>query len=159
MFVDTDNLSVENQIFSSLKRLAESYGFEFSSDGEITKGSIIRKKIGYLFNWLGQHTDPDEVMSKMKYAIQLAKIQKVQSEINKNNFEGAAAFISSTKDIPDLNIFLGSIAIVKRNGTQLDIIELSTDQMIFLENNPQLRNNPAKFWKEYQNSLIKTTVF
>ena len=157
IFVGTDNLVIENKIYVSYKRLLESYGFEFYNDGEIIVGSVIRKRIGYFFNWLGQHIDPDELIRKIKYAVELAKIQKVQSEINRNNFEAAAVFINSTKDIADLNIFIGSMAIVKRNGSELNMIELTSEQMMFLDENPHLRNNPPKFWEAYQKSVEKTT--
>ena len=155
IYLNTTDKDIAERLFLSLKRFLESYGFEFKNDGELIRGSWIRKNIGYLFNWLGQHIDPDEIMRKIMHTIQLAKIQKVQSEINKNNFEGTAAFINSTKYIPDLNIFLGSMAIVKRNGTELNIIELSTDQMMFLEDNPHLRNNPAKFLEAFNNHVLK----
>ena len=155
IYLDTTDKDIAERLFLSLKRFLESYGFEFKNDGELIKGSWIRRNISYLFNWLGQHIDPDEIMRKIIHTIQLAKIQKVQSEINKNNFEGAAAFINSTKYIPDINIFLGSMAIVKRNGTELNMIELSTDQMTFLEDNPHLRNNPAKFLEAFNNQVLK----
>ena len=155
IFVDTDKLSVENQIYSSFKRLLESYGFEFYSDGEVIKGSVIRKKIGYFFNWSGQNVDPDEIMRKTKHAIELAKIELVQSEINRNNFEAALGFVKETKDVENISIFSGSMVCIKHQG-EVKIIELSTEQKIFLKDNPQLRNNPAKFWEEYQKSLDKS---
>jgi ATP-dependent helicase YprA (DUF1998 family) len=155
IFVDTDNLSVENQIYSSFKRLLESYGFEFSSDGEIIKGSVIRQKIGYFFNSLGQHTDPDEIVRKTKHAIELAKIDLVQSEINRNNFEAANGFINAVKDSDNVFLFIGSMICIKHQG-EVKIIELTTEQKMFLNDNPQLRNNPAKFWEEYQKSLDKS---
>jgi hypothetical protein len=88
-------------------------------------------------------------MRKAKHAVELAKIQKVQSEINRNNFEGAAAFVNATQHIDNINVFMGSVAIVKRYKGELNIIELSTDQMMFLEDNPQLKNNPQKFLEKY----------
>lgn len=47
------------------------------------------------------------------------------------------------------------MAIVKRNGSELTMVELSTDQLMFLEDHPYLRNNPAKFWDVYQESFDK----
>lgn len=154
LYLGTEDKVRAERVFQSLKTLLESYGYDFFQDGELLKGSWIRQKIGYLFNWVGTHIDPDEIMRKAKHAVELAKIQKVQSEINRNNFEGAAAFVNSTKDIENLNVFIGSMAIVKRNGGELNMIELSTEQMMFLEDNPQLRNNPVKFLEAY-NKMIE----
>lgn len=151
IYLDNDEESSSERFYNSYKRLIESYGFEFTTDGELIKGSWIRRKIGYVFNWLGNQVDPDEVARKVKHALELSKIQKVQSEVNKNNYEAAAAFINATKEIPNLTTFMGSLAIIKRGG-ELNILELSTEQMIYLENNPQLRNNPQKFLEHYHSN-------
>ncbi len=143
IYLDTKNLEIADNYFIALKKLFESYGFEFCFDGELEKGSWIRKKISYLFSWLGNFVSPDEVARKTKHAIELSKIQKVQSEINKNNFEGAAAFINAVQHIDNVVTLMGSLAIVKTDGKELQIIELNTEQMILLENNPHLKNNPA----------------
>ncbi|AHW62297.1 protein of unknown function [Draconibacterium orientale] len=149
IYLDTNNKEIAEQVYASYKRLIESFGFEFTNDGEIINGSWIQQKISYAFSWLGNFISPDEVARKTKYAIELAKIQKVQSEVNRNNFEGAAAFITSIQHLDNAMTLMGSLAIVKLHGTELQIFELTTEQMIFLENNPQLRNNPVLFMEEY----------
>jgi hypothetical protein len=87
-------------------------------------------------------------MRKTKHAIELAKIELVQSEINRNNFEAALGFVKETKDVDDISIFSGSMVCIKHQG-EVKIIELSTEQKIFLKDNPQLRNNPALFLEQY----------
>lgn len=147
IYLDTNNLDLAENYFFTLKSLFVIHGFEFKDDGIFKKGSWIRDKIAFIFKSIGTHFEPDEAIRKVKHAVELAKIQKVQSEINKNNFEAAAAFLNSTKEFENICTFMGSLAIVK-HGTDLNIIELSTDQMMHLEDNPQLKINPGELLKE-----------
>jgi len=107
----------------------------------------IKEKILFVINWAKTKIDPDEIFDKTKHAIELAKIEKVQSEINKNNLEGAGSFLKSVENIPVITTLMGSLLIVKLPDSdgisQLKIRILTTDEMIFLNKNPQLCNSPA----------------
>ena len=148
IYLDTNKKELAEVYFRTLKKLFECHGFEFVDNGIFRKGSWIIEKIKFIFKPISKHFEPDEAIRKIKHAVELAKIQKVQSEINKNNFEAAAAFVSMSDNFESSAVFMGSLVMVKHNK-DLKIIELSTDQMIFLEDNPQLRNNPVLFLEQY----------
>ena len=90
-------------------------------------------------------------MQKTKRAIELAKIELVQSEINRNNFEAAIGFINATKDADNISDFSGSMVCVKYQG-EVKIVELSTEQKMFLKDNPQLKNKPRRFLEVFNQS-------
>ena len=79
-------------------------------------------------------------------AIELAVIEKAQSEVNKNNAEAAAAYLNSVKDIPEVAARFGSLIMIKLeiNGRpQIITSALTTEQLIMLEKNLELMNEPA----------------
>lgn len=157
IFVDTDDLSIEKNIYSSFKRLLESFGFEFISDGEVKIGSVIREKIRSIFNSFGKQIDPDEVLRKGKHAIELANIEKVQSEINKNNSEAATGLINSVKDIDEVFITIGSMVFIKHQGA-IRTFELTIEEKIYLNENPHLRNNPLVFLEEFHKLRYNNSI-
>jgi hypothetical protein len=149
VYLDTNEISDAESYFCRLKVLFSSFGFSFTDDGEMVKGSWIRSKISFIFKRIGHYFEPDEVLRKTKHAIELAKIQKVQSEINNNNFQAAASFITATQNIDNIFTLMGSMAILKINNSELRIVELSTEEVIYLEQNPQLKHNPTKFLEAF----------
>ncbi len=144
IYLDIEKKNLAEGYFTALKKLFECHSFEFVDNGVYIKGSWIIDQIKYVFKSIGKHFEPDDAIRKIKHAVELAKIQKVQSEINKNNFEAASSFLNSTKEFENICTFMGSLAIVK-HGADLKIIELSTDQMMYLEDNPHLKINPGEF--------------
>lgn len=146
MFLSIDDLNSANYCFEAYIKLVTSLGFEVRDLGEFTKGSWIRKGIG-LFTAAKNSDELQAIYDKGQKAIELATIEKLQSEVNKNNAEAAAAFINSVKDIPEAATRIGSLIIVKAiiNGTtKIASTVLSTEQLIKLEKNPLLLTQPGE---------------
>jgi len=146
IYLDTENDEVAFKVFSAIKHLLRENGFEVSKETEVIKGSRINN-IWFKITSPLRSKEAKELFEKTKKAIELAKLDKLQSEVNKNNFEAAAAFLNSVKDVPNVATVMGSLVIVKAtvNGTpQLLIRNLTIEQTIQLEKNSSLMNNPLQ---------------
>ena len=146
LYVNSTDYIQAEAIFSSYKNFAKSLGLELTNDGEFVKGSWIRKGIEFIQR-VFKSKEAKEAFDKGKKAIELALLEKTQSEVNKNNAEAAAAFLNSTKEIPDVASIFGSLVVVKAtiDGVpRLVTRVLTTDQVISLEKNNVLMNNPLE---------------
>lgn len=146
LFLDTEDFTIAEEVFRSYKNFVSSLGLEFVNEGEFVKGSWIRKAMEFIQK-ARKGKNAQEIFNKGKKAIELAYIEKVQSEVNRNNAEAASAFITSIKDIPNVVSIFGSLILVKAtiNGIpQLLTKVLTTNQLIELEKSPELMNNPAE---------------
>jgi len=146
VYVDTDNYVFAEEFYFSLKSLFLSFGFEFLDDGAQVKGSWIRKKISFFFRKIAEFLEPEEALAKIKQALELKHIDKVQSEINKNNIEAAAAFIKANENIDNAVAKMGQILFLKTtvDGKSSTITkQLSIQQMKHLEEHPESLSIPG----------------
>jgi superfamily II DNA/RNA helicase len=145
IYLDTKDQELANKYFYSLQDLLESYGLSITDLSLWDKGSL-KRYFKATFRSIGDIFPQDDVLRKLKHGTELATIQKSQSEANKNNYEAASKFIQASKDIKNISTLIGSLAIVKLTGqngeSELRIIELTTEQVIYLQDNPRLRSNP-----------------
>jgi len=68
--------------------------------------------------------------------------------------EAVAAFLNSVKEIPNVAVVMGSLIIAKvtvDNTPQLAIQSLTTEQVILIEKNPELKNNPIELLRIINN--------
>jgi type I restriction enzyme R subunit len=156
IFLNTDNYLKAEEVFFTYKNFAESLGFEFTNDGEFVQGSWIRQKIE-LIQRIFKSEETQEIFEKGKKALELTQLETKQSIVNKNNAEAASAFITATKDIPDVASIFGSLVVVKTtiNGTPKLITRvLNTDEVIALEKNNALRNNPLELYNRLNDNKM-----
>lgn len=144
LYLDTDDYFVAEQAFYAYRDLALWMGLEITDAGEFVKGSWIRKRIQFVQR-IFKGKEAREVFDKGKKAIELALLEKTQSEVNRNNAEAAAAFLNSVKEIPNIAARFGSLVVVK---ITIDGVPnawtyvLTTNQLIEVEKHPELMNNP-----------------
>lgn len=146
IFLDTDDYSVAEEVFYTYKTFAESLGLQITKDGEFVKGSWIRKGIKFLQRTV-KSKEAKEIFDKGKKAIELALLEKTQSEVNLNNANAASAFLSANKEVPNLASIFGSLVVIKitKNGVPMVVTKvLSTNQLIELEKNVHLMDNPIQ---------------
>ncbi len=157
-YIDTDDYLAAEDAFFALKSFFETMGFLFLSDGQFRQGSWIKDKVLFVINWVKNKVDPDELFEKTKHAIELAKIEKVQSEITKNILEGAGTFLKSVENIPAVATLMGSLLIVKIPDTdgqpRLITKTLTTEEMMYLKQNPHLCDNPALLSEKLNNRKL-----
>jgi type I restriction enzyme, R subunit len=145
LYLDTEDYLIAEAAYFSYKAFGESLGLELVDEGEFARGSWIRKRMEWLIR-LTKSKEAREVFDKGKKAIELAHLEKVQSEVNRNNAEAAASFLNATKDIPNVASIFGSLVVVKatiEGVPQLMTRVLTTEQVIELERSPELMNRPV----------------
>lgn len=144
LFLDTDDYSMAEQAFYAYRDFALSMGLEIRDAGEFVKGSWVRRRIEFIQRIL-KSKPAQEAFDKGKKALELALLEKTQSEVNRNNAEAAAAFLNSVKDIPEIAARFGSLILVK---VTIDGVPkawtyvLTTNQLIEVEKHPELMNHP-----------------
>jgi len=162
IYVDTDNLNLAEKVFEKTENYFYLSGFEIIKDGEIQQGSWLKRKLKYKIRNPFKSEPVKEIIDKTKYGVELQFLDKVQSEVNKNNAEALAAMITAIKDVPNYVGQLGSILIMKStdsNGiVQLKTIELTTEQMIFLKRKSSLLNHPLTLLINLENPLEEATL-
>jgi len=154
IFADTDDFNKAENLFISTKELFETFGFEISDEGKIKQGSWFKEKVVYKIRNVFRSKEAKELFDKTKRAIELQQIEKHQAEVNRNNFEAVAAFLNSVKEIPNVAVVMGSLIIAKatiNNVPQLAIQNLTTEQVILIEKNPELKNNPIELLRIINN--------
>jgi len=145
VYINTENYVLAEEFYFSLKSLFETCGFEFLDDGAQVKGSWIRKKISFFFRRTAEFVEPEESFSKLKKALELKHIDKVQSEIDKNHIEAAASFVKAHETVDDAAAVMGHFLFRKstKDGVTSTVSKiLNTSEMEYLEAHPEVRNNP-----------------
>ena len=154
IFADTDDFNKAENLFISTKELFETFGFEISDEGKIKQGSWFKEKVVYKIRNVFRSKEAKELFDKTKRAIELQQIEKHQAEVNRNNFEAVAAFLNSVKEIPNVAVIMGSLIVAKatvNDVPQLAIQSLTTEQVILIEKNPVLKNNPLELLRIINN--------
>jgi hypothetical protein len=144
IYLSTGSFNDGYAVVEAYIRFAKSIGLTVVNNGEFIKGSWWRKGIELLTR-ARNSDEAKEIFEKGKKAIELATIEKLQSEVNKNNAEAAAAYITAIKDIPEAATLLGSLLIVKVtvDGTpRIYSTVLTTEQLLKVEKSPVLMSNP-----------------
>lgn len=146
LYLDTEDFETAELVFLAYISFVRSLGFEFTDEGEFFKGSWIRKGIKF-FTDVRDSEEVNDLYEKGRKAIELASIEILQSEVNKNNAEAAAAFLNSVKDIPQAATRIGSLIVLKVqvNGEpQVITTVLTTEQLLVVESNPLLMTKPEE---------------
>ena len=147
IFADTDDFGKAKKLFETTKALFETFGFEISDEGKIKQGSWFKEKVVYKIRNVFRSKEAKELFDKTKRAIALATLDKVQSEVNKNNMGAVADFVNATKDFPNASVIMDTLVILKVtiNGEpQLKVFKLSTEQLIEIQKIPEIQNNPIE---------------
>lgn len=154
IFADTEDFGKAESVFKTTKALFETFGFETSEDGIIKQGSWFKENIVYKIKNVLRSKEVIELLDKTKRAIELQQIEKHQSEVNRNNMEAVAAFLNSVKEIPNVAVVMDSLIVVKATVEgipQLVVHKMTTEQVIEVERNPQLKNNPLELLRLINN--------
>ncbi len=147
IFADTDDFGKAERLFETTKSLFQTLGFEISEEGKIKQGSWFKENIVYKIRNIFRSKEAQELFDKTKRAIELQQIERHQAEVNRNNMEAVAAFLNSVKEIPNVAVVMDSLIVAKAtvDGVpQLVVHKMTTEQLIVVEKNPELKNNPLE---------------
>ncbi|PIY32789.1 MAG: hypothetical protein COZ08_06415 [Bacteroidetes bacterium CG_4_10_14_3_um_filter_42_6] len=156
IFADTEDFGKAEKLFETTKALFELFGFETSEEGKIKQGSWFKENVVYKIRNVFRSKEAKELFDKGKKALELALIDEVQSEVNRNNMGAVSDFINATRDFPNASVVMDTLVILKVtvNGIpELAVFKLTTEQLIELNRTPELKNNPLELLR-----LINNTV-
>lgn len=150
-----------NKYVDELRRSIEQ--FVEASELEVVD-SLVPTAGSWLKEWIARTTSPETLAAVRKRlemaerALELAKLGKVQSEIDKNQAEAASSVISALENIPNAFSQIGSVVVVKvtdKSGQSRVVIKtLSGDELLGLENNRDLRTSPESLMSALENDQL-----
>jgi len=146
IFLDTSNEKLIATFFYSYKNFITELGFIISSEEKPIYGSWLKRlRIRVAKFWNSDETQ--KRLKKGEYALELALIKTKQAEADKNHAESAAALIAASANIPEIVCNIGALYMIKTTDgagkPRLFIKTLSTDQLLLVEQKPELLNNPT----------------
>lgn len=133
-------------VIKAVEALASELNFSMVNEYEPIIGSWLQKLIGRTNDAIPKD-ELLERLAKAERAIELAKINKVQSEIDNNLGAAVSAVIESLKGEENAAIQLSSLLIIKRTdergGSTIATRTLTQKELVYLERNPSLVNDPV----------------
>lgn len=147
-------------IISSIGEFIDSLGFLFVDEFPSKRESWWKK-------WFGKSKEvmtSEELVDRFKKgerAIELATLDKVQSEVNKNNADAASNLIGALDNVENAAIQLGSLLLVKvTNGSTSSIHtrQLTNKEMILLERNQSLLHQPSIIIEQLEKLSCETAA-
>ncbi len=147
LYIGTDNYLWAEQIYFSYRHFFEGFGFQFIQEGHFRQGSWIREKLLAVFKKAKDSEEGQKVIYRAKKALDLALIEKTQSEVHKNNAEAASALLKSVENVDEIVVNFDSLFVVKtkiEGKSIVRVLTLTAEQMAQLQVKPQLRNSPQQ---------------
>lgn len=151
IYIDTSDNNKITKYYDAIKGLILSLDLELFYEYEPVKGSWIRK----LIIRTKKIVTSDEVIERLKkieHGLEINTINKTQSEIDKNQAEALSAILNASANIPRLATLIGSLLIIKTTNEQNEPVvfsrTLTTNELIYLKDNPQLIQNPSNILHE-----------
>lgn len=92
------------------------------------------------------------LVSELRRAGELRAIHEVQSRVDDAQSTAAARLIESLANTQQAALFVGSILVIKNDG-RITVLTLSPRQMIYLEQHPDLINDPGALLRALQASV------
>jgi hypothetical protein len=157
VFIGTKDYAEAEVVFEAYLSFAVSAGFRPINHGEFIEGSWIRKGIEFVQRVVSSK-EAKEAFTKAQKALELAKIEKLQSEVNSNNATAAAALLKSVEPVPEFAARIGSLLVLKtvKEGKQkASVIVLTTQQLAMVENQPELMNSPSTLLVSLNSTLLQ----
>lgn len=152
LYLKTDNFLAAEDIYYNYKHFFETFGFEFIEEGHFKQGSWIKENIIARFTRAKNSEEGQKVIYKAKKAIDLALIDKTQSEVNKNNAEAASALLKSMEQVDEGIAQLDTLFVVKTvidGKTIVKVLMLNVDQMAQLNADKHLQNSPRDLLERF----------
>lgn len=154
LYLKTEDYIQAEEVYYKYRNFFESLGFEFVEEGHFKKGSWIKEKIWAKFIKAKDSEEGQKIIYKGKKALELALIEKTQSEVNKNNATAASEFLKSVENVEEAIAQFDTLFVVKTviNGKAIiKVLSLNADQMAQLQVDKSLSNSPKEFLETFNN--------
>ena len=153
VFLGSNDEGTIQKVESALLRLLEVYEFKIVDEDEPQYGSWWKKLIACAQNDKTQKA-LREKLEKIEKALELEKIGKAKSVINKNEAEAASILIESIKSESEAVIQVGSLLILKYTKpsgySQTLVKNLSDRELSAVDDFPEILKNPATLFKQIE---------
>lgn len=150
IYLSEYNIEKVQYFILSLKEFLDHFEFKISDEYPPRIGSFWQKLTGKTKEAITSETMKD-TLDSAKHALELATIEKAQSEINKNHADAAKNLLDSLKDFDNAAVQVGSILIVKNTNNGIPNVAMKTlskDEIILLAKNQKLLGKPSQILDE-----------
>jgi hypothetical protein len=143
LFIDDGKHSTV--ILKTIKRFLIAFNFDIVNEHDAEISSWFKRFIAKTSNAIKEGEFEDE-LKKAKRALELHALQKIQSEIDKNQAEAAAGLMNALENVKAAVLHIGSILVVKNTDSEGNsntlVRTLTPKELIYLENHPEVVKNP-----------------
>ncbi len=145
-------------ISNAIKEVLSAYGFEVADEFPEIKGSWFKKWFVKSKDTLSR-PEVTERLDKVERAIDLQVLNRPQADIDEKQSAAIANLIKALDNVPNAAIQSGSVLVVKLttpNGSVIQARTLSQDEMVQLENNQLLLQDPSKVLYELSAACLNS---
>lgn len=142
IYLDTEEDTKAVEIYSALKELLSAFKVEVTKEGEIVKGSWLRKF----------EARPTECNTKEEVELRLKKIEQAlessQMDADVKQAEAVERLLKSLTKVKNAAIKIGSLLLIKITNSEGEenvvALTVSTEKLKFIDRNPHLLGNPTQ---------------
>ena len=145
-YIDQTPDGAINALSAAIDEVLAAYDFTFADEFPEIKGSWFKKWFAKSKEVLSQ-PEVIERLEKIERAIELKAIDQPQADVDDKQAGAIAKLIKALDNVPNAAVQAGSVLVVKMTNNNVSTIQartLSQEEMIALENNQLLLQNPAE---------------
>ncbi len=145
-YIDDTPEGAINAISEAISDVLKAFGFTVADEFPEIKGSWFKKWFAKSKDVLSQ-PEVMERLEKIERAVVLKAIDRPQADVDEKQASAIAKLINSLDKVPNAAVQAGSVLVVKLTINNSPVIQartLSQEEMIELENNQLLLQNPAE---------------
>ncbi|HHV48207.1 MAG TPA: hypothetical protein GXX56_04485 [Rhodocyclaceae bacterium] len=145
-YIDETPEGAIDAISRAIDEVLTAFDFSVADEFPAIKGSWFKKWFGKTKDVLSQ-PEVIERLEKIERAVELKAIDKPQAEIDEKQAGAISKLIKSLDKVPNAAVQAGSVLVVKLTTAKGPVIQartLSQDEMLQLENNQLLLQDPAE---------------
>lgn len=145
-YIDETPEGAIESITEALSEVLAAYGFNVADEFPEIKGSWFKKWFAKTKDALSQ-PEVIERLEKIERAVEIKHLDKPQAEVDDKQASAIAKLIKCLDKVPNAAVQAGSVLVVKLTNSNGPIIQartLTQEEMIALENNQLLLQNPSE---------------
>ena len=145
-YIDETPAGAIDSISAAVNEVLIAYGFTVADEFPEIKGSWFKKWFAVTKDALSQ-PEVIERLEKIERAVELKAIDKPQADVDSKQASAIATLIKALDKVPNAAVQAGSVLVVKLTTPKGPVIQartLSQDEMVQLENNQLLLQDPAE---------------
>lgn len=145
-YIDQTPDGAINALSVAIDDVLAAFGFTVADEFPEIRGSWFKKWFAKTMEALSQ-PEVIERLEKIERAVELKTVDKPQADVDEKQAGAIAKLITSLNNVPNAAVQAGSVLVIKlttNNGPIIQARTLSQDEMLELENNQLLLQNPAE---------------